>query len=263
MISNRTTDITSISGTGIEGGRFRTETTMISNRTTDDSILARALQAIEFEISSETLERREAREVERRELESGDFSQKELSASGCKGQVLTLSTFICLLQIAYLIAMIQQDGFAPSTVNPMIGPPATTLVRYGAKYAGLIVYERQWWRLISPIAVHAGIIHLISNVVIQLRVGGYLNLVYGTWKWFTIYLLSGIYMVFFCGLCVRICKCTCTYTEEYAYICKHQEITDKYYCIRIDIYGEIMSCIVLPNSVGVGSSGSLYFIVYS
>jgi hypothetical protein len=24
----------------------------------------------------------------------------------------------------------------------MIGPPATTLVRYGAKYAGLIVYER-------------------------------------------------------------------------------------------------------------------------
>jgi membrane associated rhomboid family serine protease len=49
----------------------------------------------------------------------------------------------------------------------LLGPPATTLVRYGAKYGGLIVYEKQWWRLISPIAVHAGIIHLISNVLIQ------------------------------------------------------------------------------------------------
>jgi hypothetical protein len=66
-----------------------------------------------------------------RELESGDFSQKELSASSCKGQVLTLSTLICLMQIVYLIAMIQQDGYAPSSVNPMIGPPATTLIRYG------------------------------------------------------------------------------------------------------------------------------------
>jgi hypothetical protein len=140
MISNRTTDITSISGTGIEGGRFRTETPVISNRTTDDSILARALQAMEFEISSETLERREAREVERRELEGGDFRQKELSASGCKGQILTLSTFICLLQIAYLIAMIQQDGFAPSAINPMIGTHSSIYMYIYMIYIYMYVY---------------------------------------------------------------------------------------------------------------------------
>jgi hypothetical protein len=132
--------ITSVSGTGIEGGRFRTETPMISNRTTDDSILARALQAMEFEISSETLERREAREVERRELEGGDFRQKELSASGCKGQILTLSTFICLLQIAYLIAMIQQDGFAPSAINPMIGTHSSIYMYIYMIYIYMYVY---------------------------------------------------------------------------------------------------------------------------
>eukprot|EP00596_Hydrurales_sp_CCMP1899_P010425 CAMPEP_0119039022 /NCGR_PEP_ID=MMETSP1177-20130426/8296_1 /TAXON_ID=2985 /ORGANISM="Ochromonas sp, Strain CCMP1899" /LENGTH=324 /DNA_ID=CAMNT_0007002383 /DNA_START=47 /DNA_END=1018 /DNA_ORIENTATION=+ len=180
-VNSSTNDTRSANSAGIEGGTFRTETPMTSNRTaTDDNILARALQAMEFEIPGETLERREARERET-SLERGDFSQKELSASSCKGQVLTLSTLICLMQIVYLIAMIQQDGYASSAVNPMIGPPATTLIRYGGKYAGLIVYENQWWRLISPIAVHAGIIHLIANVVIQLRVGGYLNLVYGAW----------------------------------------------------------------------------------
>ena len=33
-----------------------------------------------------------------------------------------------LLQILFLVSMIQQDGYAPRSINPMIGPPATTLV---------------------------------------------------------------------------------------------------------------------------------------
>ena len=75
----------------------------------------------------------------------------------------------------------------------MLGPHATTLVRYGAKYAALIIYRKQWWRLVSPMALHAGVVHLVCNISIQLRVGGYLNLVYGSGKWLTIYLLSGIF----------------------------------------------------------------------
>ena len=41
--------------------------------------------------------------------------------------------------------------------------------------------------------LHAGVIHLLSNVLIQLRIGGYLNLVYGTWKWLLIYIGSGLF----------------------------------------------------------------------
>ena len=96
-------------------------------------------------------------------------------------------------QIAFLIATLSQGGFAPVSVNPMLGPYPTTLVRYGAKYAALIIYRKQWWRLVSPMALHAGVVHLVCNVSIQLRVGGYLNLVYGSGKWLTIYLLSGIF----------------------------------------------------------------------
>lgn len=56
-----------------------------------------------------------------------------------------------------------------------------------------MVFKNEWWRLFSPIMLHAGIMHLVSNVFIQLRVGGYLNLVFGTKRWLTIYILSGVY----------------------------------------------------------------------
>ena len=42
---------------------------------------------------------------------------------------ITYLSHLHIRQICFLVAMIQQDGFAPRTVNPMIGPPATTLVR--------------------------------------------------------------------------------------------------------------------------------------
>lgn len=92
-----------------------------------------------------------------------------------------------------MITMCSWDGMAPQSQNPMYGPPATTMVRFGAKDTSLILYKKQWWRLFSPIMLHAGVIHLISNVLIQLRVGGYLNLVFGNAKWIWIYLVSGVF----------------------------------------------------------------------
>lgn len=172
----------------------------------DDFTMARALQAMEFEIGEETQAGRQRRR--------GDFDSKEYSASSCKRQLVTISTLILLAQIGVLIAMIQDDGYAPRDENPLVGPPATTMVRYGAKEAGLLVYRHEWWRLFTPIFLHAGVVHILSNGIIQLRVGGYLNLVFGTPQWLFVYFASGI-------------------------------------------YGNMLSCIFLPDSVGVGSSGAV------
>jgi len=177
-----------------------------------DLTLAHALQALEFEIDAETQEER--LRYEREEEQDNDFRRKEYGASSCRKQMLTISTFVCVAQICILIAECTWDGMAPESENPMLGPPATTMVRFGAKDASLILDKGQWWRLISPIFLHAGVIHLISNVLIQLRVGGYLNLVFGNAKWAWIYLVSGV-------------------------------------------FGNIVSCCFLPDSVGVGSSGAL------
>lgn len=66
--------------------------------------------------------------------------------------------------------------------------------------------------------LHGGIWHIIPNVLIQLRIGGYLNLIFGTVRWLFIYLMAGI-------------------------------------------FGGMMSCIFLPDAVGVGSSGALLGIL--
>jgi membrane associated rhomboid family serine protease len=88
------------------------------------------------------------------------------------------------------------------------------MVRFGAKESALIVWRGEYWRLLSSVMLHAGVIHIVPNVLIQLRIGGYLNICYGTPKWFFIYFISGF-------------------------------------------FGEIMSCLIIPDAVGVGSSGAL------
>jgi hypothetical protein len=90
----------------------------MGNNENDDWIFARALQAMEFEISNEMIM------VEGYE-EGGDFNEKEYRASrSCRSQLLTLSAFICLVQIGVMITTIQMGGYASRAENPMLGPPA-------------------------------------------------------------------------------------------------------------------------------------------
>ncbi|KAL7517394.1 hypothetical protein ACHAWX_002319 [Stephanocyclus meneghinianus] len=46
----------------------------------------------------------------------------------------------------------------------MIGPSAETLIRMGAKQTSLIVNRGEWYRLFSPMVLHAGLIHYFLNM---------------------------------------------------------------------------------------------------
>lgn len=127
----------------------------------DDWFLARALQAMEFEIHEDLNPPMNPSASE------ADFNKKELKASSCITQMTTISTLVVLIQIGVLIAMIQVYGYAPRYVNPMIGPDAQALVNFGAKEAGLIIGKGQWWRCLTAVFLHAGVLHLLSNGAIQ------------------------------------------------------------------------------------------------
>lgn len=83
-------------------------------------------------------------------------------------------------------------GIEPLNVNPMIGPSALTLDKFGANNAAQIKYANEWWRFISPIFLHAGFVHLGFNVYVQYQIGSELEAMWGTMTWIIIFLLSGM-----------------------------------------------------------------------
>lgn len=81
--------------------------------------------------------------------------------------------------------------FASWESNIMYGPSLQDLVDNGAKSTTLIL-EGEWSRLFKPIFLHAGVLHLVFNMAMLLRVGMALEEVYGPVKTAAVYLIAGV-----------------------------------------------------------------------
>eukprot|EP00816_Leptocylindrus_hargravesii_P006136 CAMPEP_0196818566 /NCGR_PEP_ID=MMETSP1362-20130617/66244_1 /TAXON_ID=163516 /ORGANISM="Leptocylindrus danicus, Strain CCMP1856" /LENGTH=244 /DNA_ID=CAMNT_0042196713 /DNA_START=170 /DNA_END=904 /DNA_ORIENTATION=- len=99
-------------------------------------------------------------------------------------------------------------------MNPMFGPYPDALSYWGGKNSYLILEEGENWRLLSPIMLHAGVIHLLGNVAVQMETGAFFEREWGSLVWLIIYLTSAI-------------------------------------------GSSVLSMIFMPQSVSVGSSGSV------
>eukprot|EP00980_Cylindrotheca_fusiformis_P009684 scaffold2141_cov120-Cylindrotheca_fusiformis.AAC.19 len=95
-------------------------------------------------------------------------------------------------QLLVLIAMMSGCGVAPMNINPMIGPYPDALSYWGGKNAVNIIDDGEWWRLITPIMLHAGVIHLLCNVAVQVETGAFFEREWGSTKWLIIYIVSAI-----------------------------------------------------------------------
>ena len=93
-------------------------------------------------------------------------------------------------QILVLICMIAGCGLAPLKINPMIGPYPDALSYWGGKNAVNIIDDKETWRLVTPIMLHAGIIHLLCNVAVQLETGAFFEREWGSTNWVIVYLVS-------------------------------------------------------------------------
>lgn len=81
--------------------------------------------------------------------------------------------FVLFFCTVMLITSIGVNGWKiePLSVNPMIGPSAETLLTLGAKQSSLIVNKGEWYRLFSPMVLHAGFIHYLLNMLALWFVG--------------------------------------------------------------------------------------------
>lgn len=72
-----------------------------------------------------------------------------------------------------------------------IEPSGQDIIRWGANYSPLTL-SGDWWRLITCVFVHIGIIHLLFNMYALVIIGRYLEPMLGQLKFLTAYLATGI-----------------------------------------------------------------------
>ncbi|KAG0457212.1 hypothetical protein HPP92_022369 [Vanilla planifolia] len=81
--------------------------------------------------------------------------------------------------------------FVPLKQNPLLGPSSSTLEKLGALVWDKVVHQHEGWRLFTGIWLHAGVIHLLPNMLILVFIGIRLEQQFGFVRIGLIYLLSG------------------------------------------------------------------------
>ncbi|KAJ8484791.1 hypothetical protein OPV22_017276 [Ensete ventricosum] len=82
-------------------------------------------------------------------------------------------------------------AFQPLKENPLFGPSSSTLEKMGALDVRKVVHEHQGWRLISCIWLHAGVIHVLANMLSLLLIGIRLEQEFGFARIGLLYVISG------------------------------------------------------------------------
>ena len=80
--------------------------------------------------------------------------------------------------------------FAPISVNPMLGPSPDVLFRLGALDRRAVIEEDEWFRLLAPMFLHAGLVHFALNMLALFFIGGAVERRHGTPETILIFLLA-------------------------------------------------------------------------
>ncbi|HEX8177937.1 MAG TPA: rhomboid family intramembrane serine protease [Pyrinomonadaceae bacterium] len=93
-------------------------------------------------------------------------------------------TFVFLAANVFIFLLMQLSG---GTENPLV------LREYGAKYNSLInAPHHEWWRLITPVFLHIGWVHLLVNMYSLFAIGPYVERLYGSAKFVFFWIMTGI-----------------------------------------------------------------------
>ncbi|CAI0476425.1 unnamed protein product [Linum tenue] len=83
-------------------------------------------------------------------------------------------------------------SFQPLRENPLFGPSSSTLEKMGALEWDRVVHKHQGWRLVTCMWLHAGVIHLLANMLSLIFIGIRLEQQFGFVRVGIIYLLAGL-----------------------------------------------------------------------
>lgn len=100
---------------------------------------------------------------------------------------LDCSKILVFCNMAVFLAMVVSKG----SWRACIFPGGDTLLAWGANLGALVVHG-QYWRLLSSIFLHAGVMHLALNMYALWTFGPMVSSIFGNKRFLLIYLLSGV-----------------------------------------------------------------------
>jgi membrane associated rhomboid family serine protease len=125
------------------------------------------------------------------------FSVSLARVKGKKPLVIVGIAILCTYML--IVEIVFNGGFEDPARNISIGPSAITLLRLGARFGDLIE-QGQWYRLVTPIFLHAGLLHLMMNLFALKNIGVPAENEFGHLKILFIFILSGIFGVLMSNL---------------------------------------------------------------
>jgi rhomboid protease GluP len=98
-----------------------------------------------------------------------------------------------LMFAVVLLLPVRLEGYDPGPAfGRLMGFDGISLIRYGSGYAGLTLPLGEWWRIVTPVFLHGGLLHFIFNSLALVRLGPLVEEEYGTERLAAIYVLCGL-----------------------------------------------------------------------
>lgn len=94
----------------------------------------------------------------------------------------TLVGINCLVYLAMLLSGVYHQG----------GPSIASLLHWGANAGPYVLLGGQWWRLVTAAFVHAGFVHIATNMWCLWNLGLLGEPLLGSFGMFAVYLLTGV-----------------------------------------------------------------------
>ncbi|PKU68903.1 RHOMBOID-like protein 2 [Dendrobium catenatum] len=94
--------------------------------------------------------------------------------------------------ISCVASFLGRFSFQPLKENPLLGPSSNTLEKMGALDVSKVVHGHQGWRLVTCAWLHAGVVHVLANMLSLLFIGIRLEQEFGFVRIGPLYIISGL-----------------------------------------------------------------------
>jgi membrane associated rhomboid family serine protease len=95
-----------------------------------------------------------------------EYQELQVRRNKCRTRALRwFANGMFLASTVLLLVSFAMNGWRleSMSVNPMVGPNAATLLRLGALQRSNIVVKKQWYRIVTAVPLHTGVLHWLMN----------------------------------------------------------------------------------------------------